>query len=175
MNYTQVKIASTIPYELYTGVNHLHLTPWIIHRWKSPAPYPMNYTLVKIIRYELYTGVNHLHLTPWIIHRCKSPAPYLMNYTQVKIPEPYTGENHQHHTLWIIHRCKSPSPYSMNYTQVKIASTIPNELYTGENPLHCTRSLYEYQTFNYDNQYLKWAKCALIITSIILLHNHACE
>ena len=117
MNYTLVKI---IPYELYTGVNHLHLTQWIIHRCKSPAPYPMNYTQVKIpctVPDESNTGENHQHHTLWIIHRCKSPSPYPMNYTQVKIAntipnELYTGENH---TLWVIHWCKSSSPYPMNY------------------------------------------------------------
>ena len=95
----------------------------IIHRWKSPAAYPMNYTQVKIpctVPDELYTGENRQHHTLWVIHRCKSPSPYPMNYTQVKIAstipnELYTGENH---TLWVIHWCKSPSPYPMNYTQV---------------------------------------------------------
>ena len=80
VNYTQVKIASTIPNELYTGENPLHRTWWIIHRCKSPSPYPMNYTPVKIsstIPNELYTGENH---TLWVIHWCKSSSPYPMNY-----------------------------------------------------------------------------------------------
>ena len=70
MNYTQVKIPCTVPDELYTGENRQHHTLWVIHRCKSPSPYPMNYTQVKIastIPNELYTGENHTLL--WRILR----------------------------------------------------------------------------------------------------------
>ena len=107
-------------YENVTPIELDRICLLIIHRWKSPAAYPMNYTQVKIpctVPDELYTGENRQHHTLWVIHRCKSPSPYPMNYTQVKIAstipnELYTGENH---TLWVIHRCKSSSPYPMNY------------------------------------------------------------